>query len=138
LIVTYSPAGQDPQTWEWDPNQVRAKDAEAVEDKFEGTWDEFNVQLLHGRMRARRVLLWHLQRADHPTIKLEDIDFAAAELTLQMEPAELQKMRAGIEKAAGVSDAKRRTALALIDQEIAEAGGTPGKATSPVSGNATP
>jgi hypothetical protein len=138
LIVTYSPEGQEPQTWTWEPSAVRAKDAEAIEDHADATWDEFNVQLLQGRMRARRVLLWHLQRADHPTIKLDDVDFAASELTLEMEPAELQQLREGIEKAPGVSSAKRRAALELIDQQIAEAGGAPGKASSAPSGSATP
>jgi hypothetical protein len=138
VIVTYSPEGQESQTWTWDPGAVRAKDAELVEDMFDGTWDEFNVQLLQGRMRARRVLLWHLQCGDHPTIKLDDIDFAASELTLEMEPAELVKIREGLEKAPGLSDAKRQAALALVDQQITKAGGAPGKANSAPSANATP
>ncbi|MFA7117119.1 MAG: hypothetical protein WC140_07835 [Bacteroidales bacterium] len=137
MIVTYSPAGQDNQVWTWDPGQVRAKDAELIEDKFGGTWDEFNLQLLQGRMRARRVLLWHLLRSEHPTIRIDDIDFAASELTLDLQPAELQLMREGIQKAAGLSEDKRDLALQLIDQQITEAGGPAGKAPSKPSAKNT-
>jgi hypothetical protein len=137
MIVTYSPAGEEPQVWTWSPGKVLAKDAESIEDSFEGTWDEFNVQLLQGRMRARRVLLWHLQSQDHPTIKLDDINFPAEALVLDMEPAELAEMRRGIETTSGLSTSKRRQALALLDEEITKAGGAPGKARSRKSASST-
>ncbi|MFJ8818211.1 hypothetical protein [Amycolatopsis thermoflava] len=137
MIVTYSPSGQDVQVWTWDPNQVRAKDAELIEDKFDGTWDEFKVQLLQGRMRARRVLLWHLLRGDHPTIKLDDIDFVAEELKLELQPQELQEMRDAVAKATSVPTGKRELALELLDRQIAEAGGPVPKAGSAASASAT-
>lgn len=137
MIIKYSPQGQPAQVFTWDPGTVRAAEAELLEVKFGGTWDEFNVQLLKGSMRSRRVMLWHLLKRDHPTLKFDDVDFAANEIELEFNADELQQFRAGIEKATGIEEAAREQALALIDQQIAEAGGSEGKAPSESSESAT-
>lgn len=137
MIIKYSPQGQPAQVFTWDPGTVRAAEAELLEVKFGGTWDEFNVQLLKGSMRSRRVMLWHLLKRDHPTLKFDDVDFAANEIELEFNADELQQFRAGIEKATGIEEAAREQALALIDQQIADVGDPEGKAPSESSVSAT-
>lgn len=136
MIVTYSPAGRDKRVWTWNPNQVPSKVAEVIEERYgRGTWDEFNLHLMQGSMRARRVLLWHFLRSDGP-VMFEDVDFAASELTIDLEPEELQALRDGVESAPGMTEEKRQSALDMLDRQIAEAGGV-GKARSATNVNST-
>jgi hypothetical protein len=136
VIVTYSPAGRDQQVWTWNPNQVASKVAEVIEERYgRGTWDEFNLHLMQGSMRARRVLLWHFLRSERP-VMFEDVDFAASELTIDLEPPELHALRDGVESAAGLTEENRQAALDMLDRQIAEAGGA-GKANSAPNAKST-
>lgn len=144
MKVIYKPDGSEKQSWDWKFGDVRALDAEQIEAKADCTWDQFQVQLLSGRMRARRVLLWHLQRKTHPTLKLADVDFAAKEVEIEFDIPELEQFRDGVAKASGVTDEQRDAALELIDEQLAEkraeaeeAGASEGKAPSAPSVSAT-
>lgn len=141
MKIIYTPADGDEQRWDWDPKAVRAKDAELIETKADATWDEFQMQLLSGRMRARRVLLWFLLRKAHPTLKLDDVDFAAGELKAEHTVAELQELREGLEDAPQIPEDRREAALAILDKQIAaqlDEGDEPaGKAPSAPSAKST-
>lgn len=124
--------------WEFDPNKVRASQAEMVEKRYGQPWDVFLRDLIKGSMLARRVLLWHLTRLAHHTLRYEDTpDFYAAELTVEYSRAELEALRGETEKSKAISDEERATALAMLDEEIAKAptGVDEGKA---LSGNGSP
>jgi hypothetical protein len=118
--IIYTPADGDEQRWDWEPKQVRARDAELIETKADATWDEFQMQLLGGRMRARRVLLWFLLRKDHPTLKLDDVDFAVGEVKAEHTVGELQELREGVVDAPRLPEDRREAALEMIDKQIAE------------------
>lgn len=141
MKIIYTPADGDEQRWDWDPKQVRAKDAELIETKADATWDEFQMQLLAGRMRARRVLLWFLLRKDHPALRLDDVDFAAGEMKAEHTVAELQELRDGLVDAPNVPEDRREAALAILDKQIAaqvDEGDEPvGKARSARSAKST-
>lgn len=146
MIVTYSPDGQEPQTWAWDPKTVRTAEAEDIEAAMGSTvapvtFDEFQVALLKGGAKARRVLLWHLQRKTHPTLKLADVEFALGDLTVEFEAPELQEMRDALAKASGMNEDQREVVLAAIDSELNErltkGESTQGKASSRPSVNAS-
>ena len=133
MFVTYKPEGNDPQIWEFDPNRVRASQAEMVEKRYGQPWDVFLRDLIKGSMMARRVLLWHLTRLAHHTLRFEDTpDFYAAELTVEFSRAELEDFRRQAEASKNLSDDERTMALAQIDDEIAKAptGVDEGKALS--------
>lgn len=133
MFVTLSPEGEDPQVWEFDPRKVRASQAEMVERRYGKQWDVFLADLMQGSIIARRVLLWHLIRGTHHTLKYEDTpDFYAGELTVEFSRAELGNMRDTIETNRAVPESDRSMMLAALDEEIAKAptGVDEGKARS--------
>lgn len=149
MYVTYRPEGGDEQSWEFDPDRVRASAAELVEKRYGESWAMFLAGVQQGSIRARRVLLWHLIRRDHHTLKYEDTpDFYAGEVEVQYDAAELLAMRDAVMKAE-VPDKEREQVLTALDMEITDAmaregaatdDGEPepvGKAPSKKSGNAT-
>jgi hypothetical protein len=83
MFVTFDKDdGSVPEIWEFDPNKVRASQAEMVEKRYGQPWDVFLRDLIKGSMLARRVLLWHLTRLSHHTLRFEDTpDFYAAKIT---------------------------------------------------------
>lgn len=140
MFVTFSPSDGDPQMWEFDPRKVRASAAEMVERRYGKPWDVFVQELIQGSMVARRVLLWHLIRQTHHTLRFEDTpDFYSGELTVEFARDELTAMRQQLEISRAISDEDRALALAALDDEIAKAptGVDEGKAPSPSAEPAT-
>lgn len=122
MIVKYAPEGGAVQSWTYAPQKVRQSAAEMVEKKFGGDWDEFNKKVLAGNAKARRVLLWHCLRTDHPVYRWEDTpDFAMAEVTVEFEPHELATIRGEIVKSKDIDEDVRASALSALDDiEAAE------------------
>lgn len=116
MKVTYSPEGEGVQTWDFVPDKVRQSEAELAERRFGGTWNEFRVAAVKGDSRARRVLLWHLMRRQHHTLRYEDTpDFALGELKVEMTRGELVALREQVDKS---SHPERDSILAALDSEI--------------------
>lgn len=141
MFVTFTQEGNDPQIWEFDPKRVKASQAEMVEKRYGQPWDVFLRDLLRGSMLARRVLLWHLTRLTHHTLRYEDTpDFYADELKVEFSRKELEQMRAEAEVNKELSDDDRRLLLAGLDEEIEKAptgvdeGKAPSQTDSPVTG----
>ncbi|MFD9706213.1 hypothetical protein [Lentzea sp. NPDC059081] len=126
MFVTYSPDDGDVQQWEFAASEVTASQAEEVERAYGEPWDQFLVAVFSGGIRARRVLLWHLMRAEHPTLLYADTpDFKVGELECEFDKTELQQLR---DKAAQ-DKSLPAAVLAHIDAELATAPeGTAGKA----------
>ncbi|GGS87673.1 hypothetical protein GCM10010156_52740 [Planobispora rosea] len=144
MFVTYRPEDGAEQKWIFDPRRVRASQAEAIEKRAGEPWDAWLVAVQAGNMRARRVLLWHLLRLDHPALKFEDVpDFYAGELVVEHSVAELTEIRGRVTKAP-LPAAQREQVLAAIDTALGEAREREqttepeGKALSPSGANATP
>ena len=82
MLVTYRPEdnADGVREWEFDPDRVRQSDAEMIE-KRSGlpSWTKWVEAIQAGSASARRVLLWHLMRKEHHTLRLEDTpDFITA------------------------------------------------------------
>lgn len=121
MLVTYTPESGDAQRWEFDPKRVRASEAEAIEKRAGENWDSWLFAVQAGSMRARRVLLWHLLRREHPSLRWEDTpDFYAGELLVEHTVAELTEIRDRVE-AARLSADQREQALTALDVAITEA-----------------
>lgn len=122
MYVTYAPEdGSPPREWDFDPGRIRASEAEVLERQFGGNWDEFQLGVQAGNMRARRVMLWHLIRRDHPTLRFDDApDFFADELKVQFTSKELEPIRERLAKA-NMPAAQREQALTAVDLELTEA-----------------
>lgn len=144
MFVTYSPADGDEQRWEFLADQVLDTDAEAIEKAYVDNWDNWLVTLLRGGMRARRVLLWHLIKTAHPSLKFADLpSFRVGELAVEFDREELELVRAGIadeNSSRGLDEATRESLLEHLDAELVKAPerSTGGKARSKPSGKSTP
>jgi hypothetical protein len=146
VLVTYRPTGGDEQSWDYDRDQVKASRAEAIERRFGASWEQFNLGVMQGSMKARRVLLWYLSTLTHPNLRYEDTpDFAAGELVCQFSSTELLGLRERAMKA-NLSDDDREAMLVGLDLELTEAmaregldeADGSGKAPSPSVEPATP
>lgn len=124
MRIAYTPksaADGDAQTWIFEPGRIRASEAEQIEKRYGGRWEDFLADVKGGSMRARRVLLWHLLRTAHPGLKFEDVpDFYADELVCTYSYAELAAMRDRVLKA-NLDQDTREQVLTALDIEMTEA-----------------
>lgn len=129
MIVTYSPEDGESRRWEFDPDRVRQSEAEMVEKRYGRTYDQWRQAVIQGDSKARRVLLWHLLRREHHTLRYEDTpDFYTGELTVEFSRGELLTIRDRVMKA-NLSDEEREQILTALDIEITDAiGDEEGKA----------
>lgn len=135
MRVTYSPDGTEPQAWDYVPAKVKQSEAEMMERRADLAWDDLNKGIMSGAARPRKVLLWHLLRRQHPILRWEDVpDFCMADVQIEMDAAELGRMREVMQKSKELDETTREAVLAAIDDQIA---GLPaddaGKALSPIS-----
>lgn len=123
MFVTFKPENGDAQQWEFNPRRVRAAQCVMIEKRYGKPWSVFTTHLMQGSMEARQVLLWHLIRLDHPSLRWEDTpDFYADELEVEFSRSELEELRAAVATARGsLTEAERADALATIDGEIEKA-----------------
>ena len=111
----------DTTIWDFDPDDVMAAQAELIEKRYGQPWDKWMNDLRQGSPKARRVLLWHLLRLTHHTLKYEDVpDFRMRELKVEMSYDELMKLRDRVQKMAE-DDVDREKIMAALDVEITEA-----------------
>lgn len=120
MRITYSPADGDVQQWDFTPDEVRQSEAEVVEKRYGRNWDSFVSDVRAGNAKARRVLLWHLIRRDHHTLRYEDTpDFAMGEVKAEHTLEELVTIREKVQKA-NLPDEDREQILTALDIEITE------------------
>ncbi|HET6262353.1 MAG TPA: hypothetical protein VFG99_08965, partial [Chloroflexia bacterium] len=122
MLVTYKPEGspaEQHRSWEFDPGKVRSVRAEMIEKRYGQRYAVWVTNIQSGEARARRVLLWHLLNAEHPTLKLEDIpDFYMEEVEVDYALADLQRLRREIVESS-MDDASKEGVLDRLDLEIA-------------------
>lgn len=118
MRVTYSPEDGSPQTWEYIPSKVRQTEAEMLERKAGSSYDEYNKNVLAGYAKARKVLLWHCMRKDHPLYRWEDLpDFAMSEVVVEFDAVELADIRAAI-VASKIDEDDKAQALTMLDTQM--------------------
>lgn len=121
MNVTYTPAGDAPQVWEFNPKLVLTSMAEVIEKKAGANFEQWVDAVLSGSAKARRVLLWHLICRTHGHVRFEDVpDFAMGELVVERDLGELIEFRGVIESWKGDEDLRAR-GLEEIDGEIERA-----------------
>lgn len=146
MKVVYTPEGQAVQEWNFRPDRIRESRAEMIERRYAKLigeksvpFEQFRMAVLQDEASARRVLLWHLRSLEHPTLRIEDVDFLRGELKITASKAELGELRLALETAGGLEEQQREMMLAAIDAQMATApdDDDAGKALSPISGDAT-
>lgn len=136
MIVTYTPEDGNPsQTWGFDPTRVRVSEQVIVEKQFGDTWQRFVAGCKANEAAARRILLCHLIRRDHPAHQLRDTpDFMDCELVIEMSLAELEENYEAWISAGGGDEEHGDLLRSMFSAEIEKArereGGAPGKAPS--------
>lgn len=141
MHVTYAPEGGDQQSWDWDPKRVRVSEQVIVEKQYGDSWSTFVQGALSGQAAARRVLLWHLIRRDHPAHQLRDTpDFMGFELVVTQSFAEITETYAAWIESGGAEGKDGPLLESMFLKEIEEArereGGDP--AGKVPSSNAAP
>lgn len=123
MKVKFSHDGEAKE-WDYNPDEVLSKEAESIERVFGDSWDRFNTQLQAGSMKARRVLLWHLQKRDHAQLKFQDLpDFPARALSVDYSIEELTDMLARLAKVTPKTEeesSEKETISKLIQSGIDE------------------
>ncbi len=143
MHITYAPTDGDTQEWDFNADRVLSSQAEMIERKYGETWEQFCAGVQAGNMRARRVLLWHLLRLQHPALRYEDVpDFYASEVKVQYSVAELNDIRDRIAKA-HMPETQRDMAMSALDVEMTSAmereeGKAPSPASAPTGGPPSP
>jgi hypothetical protein len=135
MYLVYSPEGSDePKRWKYNPRKIMSAERENIERITGRNWSEFTKDVVQGSSLCRRALLYTFQKREHPTLKLDDVDFAWDELSLEYSKGELTEMREAVAESA--SGDERAAILAKLDEEIAAAYEDPdeqGKAQLPVA-----
>lgn len=101
MFVTYAPEGQAAREWEFRPGKIRNGRMAQIENAYKRigggsgpvTWDAWLTAVDNGSTAAKQVLLWHFLNLDHPTLRVEDVDFSSDELKIQSSKAELLATR---------------------------------------------
>lgn len=132
MDVTYTPEGETAQTWNFNSGRVRTVEAEQIEARSGMRYEEWVLAIQAGGARARRVLLWHLMRRDHPKLRFEDTpDFYMDELVLEYDATELRELLARLDDPSIELDeeaASKVRVLLTAEIEAAESRGDLGKA----------
>lgn len=143
MFVIYTPEDGDRQEWTWNPGRVRASEGQLLLREFGQTsWDMFVQGVRQNDLHARRVLLWHLTRRDHPLANVrfdQTPDFFADEMTVEFSSAELADLIDKVSSAPAAPEEKAQ-ALSVLQRELeaaqqreAEIEGLEGKAPTPTS-----
>lgn len=126
LRVTYT-GGDAPQHWLFDPDDVDFDEAERIETAMgttsRDTWDQFVAGVMDAKVRARRVLLWHLLRRTNPDYPMAFADTPNAkmgQLTVELGTSEIAKLASRFE-AAPLAPASKAAALQRLTEEFAVA-----------------
>lgn len=120
MKVTYKVADNDVTVWEFNPDDTPQSQAELMEKRYGGNWDAFLTDVRSGSARARRVLLWHLLRRTHHTLRYEDVpDFPMGAVKVEHSVDELRFIRDRVLKAALPAE-EREQILTALDIEITE------------------
>lgn len=136
MYLVYTPDGQEPQRFPYNPRKMMSPEMEAIERVTGRGFSQFTTEVLQGNALCRRALLWVLQKRKHPTLKFAEVEFAWDELKLEHSKQEFELMisqvidsTTGAEQAAVVAKLEAEMATA-IDEDGDELGG---KAQLPIA-----
>lgn len=134
MHITYKPEDGEQQVWEFDPGRIRAGVAEVIEKRFGANFDMWRDGVRAGNAKARRVLLWHLLRQTHATLRYEDTpDFYMDELLVEFSVSELLELRERLERAS-MDESMREQVRTGLDLEITDAMAREGLGVLPEGG----
>ncbi len=119
IHITYKPEDGERREWDFTPGRIRNSVASMIVNQFGGSYDEWKLGVQKNDPKARKVLLWHLMTIEHQKLRFADVpDFYDDELVVEYSSAEIEDLRAKIEK----SDlANKDIVLAALEVDYNEA-----------------
>lgn len=123
MFVRWDPEdGSEPRTYDFDPEDVLSKEAQAIEKAYGGNpWEIWLNNLRVKEAFARRVLLWHLLRQEHRSLRFEDIpDFRMRQMKVEMSVSELRALKSQVDRMKLPEDQREQVIMAF-DIDIRDA-----------------
>ncbi|SET43514.1 hypothetical protein [Nonomuraea wenchangensis] len=120
MIVTYTPQGGTAQTWTYKQDELTSAEAELIEDSTGLTIEEFDAELIKGRTKCKRALLWLQMRKDHPSLRFNEVEFRVGDLKTEYDNDEKALLRDAIEKS-DLPESQKKAALELLANTEPEA-----------------
>lgn len=129
MIVTYTPQGGTEQVWNYKQAELTSAEAELLEDATGLTIDEFEMELMKGRTKCKRGLLWLHMRKDHKNLRFSEVEFKVGDLKSEFDREEKALLREQLMQS-GLDGDKLEMALQLLaDDEPEEQVKAPKKGT---------
>lgn len=128
MFLVYKLGGDaEPTRYEFRPGRIRSGDASTIlrhyrrlSGNLQATWEGFKgLACPAGDPEAKRIMLWFCQRADHPKLRLDDVDPFDDEVDVELDRNEMLALRAQISVAKGIGEDQRELILDRIDADIA-------------------
>lgn len=128
LRVTFTGEGasrDEPKIWLFDPDEVDVGEAERIEAEMgeRRDWDDFVQGVIDNKVRARRVLLWHLRRRDHPdaVLAFRDVTYRMGELKVELGSIEYDKIIESFRENPAVDPDRKAAVLLDLEDDRAKA-----------------
>lgn len=115
MLVIYTPKDGDRREWHFKADDMPSSEAEAIEDVMSPmTFDEWQLALIKGGVKARRAMLWTYLRREKPSLAFKDVSFTVGELTVEWDSKEKASMREKVRESQDLSEESKEQALALL------------------------
>jgi len=100
MYVRWDPEnGETPTEFDFDPEDLLKSEGKAIEKQYGKSVEVWLNQLRVKELTAREVLLWHLLRQTHKTLRFDDVpDFRLRQLKVEMSSAELRELQKRTER----------------------------------------
>lgn len=106
--------GSEPITFEFDPEDVMSKEAEAIEKVYGEGWEQWLNGLRIKEVKARRVLLWWHLRQTHKALPFKDTpDFRMRQLKVEMNVKEIRELQDRMARTKMEDDVRERLNAAI-------------------------
>lgn len=128
MFVVYQPEGAaEPTRYEFRPGRIRSGDASTILRHYrrlsgnqQATWEGFKgLACPAGDPEAKRLMLWFCQRADHPKLRIDDVDPFDDEVSVESDRTELEALRLMVLASKGMGEGQRELMLDRIDLDLA-------------------
>lgn len=120
MIITFTPAEGEKRVWEFTKSTLMSVEAEVVEEKSGKTFDETIEAAFKGSARARRAIVYVLEKRTHPTLAWAAFDYPVDAVEIQFDRDEIGRLREELEKRSGLSDAERADVLVSLERAESE------------------
>lgn len=93
MLLTYTPEGADPRTWDVSPNKMPLPEVKAVQRASGLKFGEWADALVSADVDLIHALVWAMLKRQVPTLTIEQVDFTMDQISLDLSPAEVAQAR---------------------------------------------